>query len=166
MFKVIVQPQSLVDKNGRPLNFVFGSNPQDIPEGSIGIVCKEDTIESVRQAIESLQSPSIQLMVETKEGWKKLELNEIVFFESFGTEIVVHLSSKDSIIITDPLYQIEEVLNPYNFARIAKSFIVNLSKIDSIQVGWNAKLLLYVGSTSPLEVTRSFVPQFKKRLGI
>lgn len=166
MFKVLVQPNALIDKSGKPINFVFTSDPSNVPSDQVGIVCNEDTLDSIKKIFESIQATKIQLMVETKTGWEKLSLDEIIYFESYGPEITIHRESKSPIIITEPLYQIEEVLNDYHFARIAKSYIVNLSKIQSIQIGWNAKLLLNLGLKQSLEVTRSFVPSFKKRLGI
>ena len=68
--------------------------------------------------------------------------------------------------IRQPLYQLEEMLKPYNFVRIGKSFIVNMNKIRYIRTGFNAKLDLELTDGTHLEVSRSFVNAFKSALGI
>ncbi|MFH1693452.1 MAG: LytTR family DNA-binding domain-containing protein [Bacillota bacterium] len=69
-------------------------------------------------------------------------------------------------IIRQPLYQLEEILKPYHFVRIGKSFIVNISKIRYIRTAFNAKLDIELTTGTHLEVSRSFVKDFKNALGI
>ncbi len=166
MFKVLVQSAAVHDATGNPLDFVFTSDPTHVPSDKVGIVCREDTIDQVKKLFEQWQKPRIELLVETKSGWEKLSLDDILFFESFGTDIMIHLLSRKIVNIQEPLYQIESVLTPYQFIRVSKSFIVNLTKVQGIQIGWNAKLLLDLGGGERVEVTRSYVPDFKQRLGL
>ena len=69
-------------------------------------------------------------------------------------------------MIKQPLYQLEEILKPYYFVRIGKSFIVSVSKIKYIKTTINAKLDLELINGVHLEVSRSFVKKFKNALGI
>lgn len=166
MFKLLVQPNAIVDRHGNELDFVFTTDPTHVPTDKIGIVCQEDTIDHLKSLFAQWQKPRIELLVETKDGWNKLDLDDILYFESFGPEITIHLANRSSLHIQEPLYQIESVLTTYQFARVSKSFIVNLKKIKGIQIAWNAKLLLDLGGSVQVEVTRSYVSDFKRRLGI
>jgi len=78
----------------------------------------------------------------------------------------MHLDHQPSQLIKQPLYQLEEMLKPYHFLRIGKSYLVNMTKIRYIRTSFNAKLDLELICGTHLEVSRSFVKDFKYALGI
>ncbi len=112
-----------------------------------------------------IEYEKMQMFFPTQDGYVQLHLHDINYIESFGEEIYVHVRGKVETI-KKPLYQLEEMLKPYHFIRVSKSFIVNARKISYIKVGLNAKLKLELKDGSILEVTRSFVKSFKKSLNL
>lgn len=63
------------------------------------------------------------------------------------------------------LYEIEQQLGK-QFMRISKSTLVNLTYLDSIEAGFNGTLLLKLKNGSRDYVSRTYLPKFKKYLGL
>lgn len=173
MFKIIwskddaLRIKSLLQvEEAEHYDYVLTDNPKDIPSDKVGIVFREDQLERIKPLIEVLHRESAQLMFETKEGWIQLPIQQITYLECFGLDVYVHMTDQSQHLIQEPMYHLEEVLKPYHFIRIGKSFIVSIRKIRTIRTGWNAKLELELLNGDRLEVTRSYVKSFKEALGL
>jgi len=64
------------------------------------------------------------------------------------------------------LYELEAELAAYDFQRIAKSLIVNLSKIKSILPTMYGRLEAVLSNDERVIISRQYVGALKKRLGI
>jgi DNA-binding LytR/AlgR family response regulator len=107
-----------------------------------------------------------RISFETINGWTMIFAKSIMYIESFGEEIFMHLDHKETIQVKHPLYELEQMLSKFHVVRIGKSFLVNLMKIKLIETTLNAKLELTLIDGSKLEVSRSYVKRFKDALGI
>ena len=63
------------------------------------------------------------------------------------------------------LYELEQQLGR-QFMQISKSTLVNLSYMDSIEAGFNGTLLLKLKNGCKDYVSRTYLPKFKKYLGL
>ncbi|MCU0345649.1 MAG: response regulator transcription factor [Saprospiraceae bacterium] len=72
---------------------------------------------------------------------KKLLLHEIDIIESDRNYSTIKTENDNSYIIAMPLAEIETLLNPYGFVRVHRSFIVNWSKIHSVNTTENVLML-------------------------
>lgn len=63
------------------------------------------------------------------------------------------------------LYEIEQQLGK-QFMQISKSTLVNLVYLDSIEAGFNGTLLLKLKNGCKDYVSRTYLPKFKKYLGL
>lgn len=63
------------------------------------------------------------------------------------------------------LYELEQQLGK-RFMQISKSTLVNLDYIDSVESGFNCTLLLKRKNGSKDYVSRTYLPKFKKYLGL
>ncbi len=63
------------------------------------------------------------------------------------------------------LYEMEQLLGP-GFLRISKSSIVNLRQIHSVEPSFGGSLLLHLKNGSKDYISRKYLPEFKKYLGI
>ena len=72
---------------------------------------------------------------------KKLFLHEIDLIESDRNYSTIKTENDNSYIIAMPLAEIETLLNPYGFVRVHRSFIVNWSKIQSVNTTENVLML-------------------------
>lgn len=147
-------------------DYVLTDNPDEVPSDKVGIVFREDQIDRIKPLIEMLHQEAAQLMFETRDGWIQLPIQQITYLECFGLDVHVHMADQSLHMIQEPMYHLEEVLKPYHFIRIGKSFIVSVRKIRTIRTGWNAKLGLELTNDVHLEVTRSYVKSFKQALGL
>ncbi|MBQ7359506.1 MAG: LytTR family transcriptional regulator [Lachnospiraceae bacterium] len=63
------------------------------------------------------------------------------------------------------LYELEQQLGR-QFMQISKSTLVNLAYLDSVEAGFNCTLLLKLKNGCKDFVSRTYLPQFKKYLGL
>jgi DNA-binding LytR/AlgR family response regulator len=168
MYKIIWNRdsfESLESKLNQAFDYIVTTDPNEVPKDKVGIIVSDDNIEHIQKILAMMALEKRTIILETIEGWVQLDAQEMMYLESFGDEIYMHTTS-ESQRIKQPLYQLEEMLKPYHFVRIGKSFIVNMNKIRYIRTGFNAKLDLELTDGTHLEVSRSFVNTFKNALGI
>jgi DNA-binding LytR/AlgR family response regulator len=67
--------------------------------------------------------------------------------------------------IDERLYELSEQLGS-KFMQISKTTLVNLSYMDSIEPGFSGTLLLKLRNGSKDYVSRKYLPEFKKYLGL
>ncbi|HOI84733.1 MAG TPA: LytTR family DNA-binding domain-containing protein [Acholeplasmataceae bacterium] len=158
--------EKVQDKILDQFNLSITTNPNDVPEHKIGIIVEDDQYDHLRALVEALMKESFQMLFPTPDGYLQIPLKQITYLEAFGDEIFMHLDHQPSQLIKQPLYQLEEMLKPYHFLRIGKSYLVNMTKIRYIRTSFNAKLDLELICGTHLEVSRSFVKDFKYALGI
>ncbi len=169
MFKVIWdqdQHKQLTEKIKSNTSFKIIDHHDGLNDDEIGILCEGKDIELIKPILKEIEFEKAQMVFQTAEGWIQVYIHKVTYLESFGDDIVMHMINHDKEEITQPLYQLEEILEPYQFARIAKSFIVNLRKVRYIRVTYNAKLELELTNGDKIYVSRSYVSKFKHALGI
>jgi DNA-binding LytR/AlgR family response regulator len=168
MYKIIWNRDSFErfeSRLSKEFDCIVTTDPNEVPTDKVGIIVSEDNVEQIKKILELMALEKRTIILETTEGWVQLDALEMTYLESFGDEIYMH-TTHESQRIRQPLYQLEEMLKPYGFVRIGKSFIVNMNKIRYIRTGFNAKLDLELIDGTHLEVSRSFVNAFKNALGI
>jgi len=141
-------------------------NTTNLEDGSIALFIDDDTYEPLEKILRKITSSRKQYLFETPDGWVRLYIKDILFIESFGIEIIIHTIQNGRVLIKQPLYQLEDLLKPYQIIRIGKSYLVNLNKILYIKPKLNAKLELELIGGLKIEVSRSYVKSFKNALGI
>ncbi|MBQ8539917.1 MAG: LytTR family transcriptional regulator [Clostridia bacterium] len=70
-----------------------------------------------------------------KRNGTKVEIycSDIVFFESYGHYITIHMKDKSTYIMRGTLHAIDRELNGKGFVRIHRGFTVNLSYVKKIE---------------------------------
>lgn len=137
-----------------------------LEDGSLELLVNDTSYEVLENILKKITLGRQVFIFETPDGWVKLYINDILYIESFGTEIVIHTISHGKVIVKQPLYQLEKLLLQYQIIRIGKSYLVNLNKILYIRPKLNAKLELELVGGLKIDVTRSYVKPFKNALGI
>jgi DNA-binding LytR/AlgR family response regulator len=87
----------------------------------------------------------------------KINCNEIYWIEAMGDYVKIKVNGKWHIVHST-LKQLEDKLDTGNFIRVHRSYIVALSKVESIEDG----LLNIGGSSIPLAET--YRTQFLKKI--
>jgi len=169
MLKIIwnkEEVESIRSKLAKDFDLVLTDDPNEVPKDKVGIILDDSDLEKIRPILEMMAIERSQVLFQTPSGYVQLNVKDISYLEAYGEDIYMHGSEITNQIIKQPLYQLEEILKPYHFVRIGKSYVVNMSKIRYIRTAFNAKLDIELISGTHLEVSRSFVKDFKNALGI
>ena len=94
-----------------------------------------------------------------------IPLNSILYFESVD-KIVYIYTDKLVYKSSAKLYILEEQLIDTYFARVSKTTILNLKKLNSVKSARNAKLEGTLINKEKILISRQYVPEIKKRLGV
>lgn len=133
-------------------------------ETEIIIVCKELTSE-LNEVISNIALSTHTIAGNSDGEIYFVPLKDIYYFEAVENKVFFY--TKDRTFESSfKLYQIEENLQNISFARVSKSAIVNLKKIKSIRPNENSRLIATLLSNEKIMVSRSFVPEIKKKLGV
>lgn len=93
-----------------------------------------------------------------------LRPEEIYMVRIEQKEVVIYCESK-KYTINKRLYELEDQLGK-DFMRISKSTIINLKKIDCVEPSFNGMMYLLMKNGCKDYISRNYLPQFKKYLGI
>ena len=94
-----------------------------------------------------------------------IPLNNILYFESVD-KIVYIYTDKQVYRSSAKLYILEEQLAETYFARVSKTTILNLKKLSSVRSAKNAKLEGILINKEKILISRQYVTEIKKRLGV
>ena len=94
-----------------------------------------------------------------------IPLNNILYFESVD-KIVYIYTDKQVYRSSAKLYVLEEQLAETYFARVSKTTILNLKKLNSVRSAKNAKLEGLLINKEKILISRQYVAEIKKRLGV
>ena len=126
-------------------------------EEEIVIRCKslnEDVI-SIQKRITDAVNSRMQLEVSKGEKEYYLIIDEILFFETDGSGVVVHTATQ-MYETKHKLYELEDLL-PGNFIRVSKSSILNSAKVRAIHKNiTGASEVEFTGSNKKVFVSRNY----------
>lgn len=150
-------------KGGTALKITIQENP-NANETEITIVCTEMTAE-----LEEIIA-QIGLIGHTFAGKRDGETffvprKDIFYFEAVDGAIFFY-TENETYEATSRLYKIEESLQNTKFARISKTAIANLGKMRSIKPAENSRLIATFLNGEKILVSRQYVSEIKKKLGV
>ena len=94
-----------------------------------------------------------------------LDYKDVIYFDTADRKTFIYTADK---IYETPLklYQLEETLKGTSFIRSGKSMILNIRKINSISHTFSGKMIATLANGEKAEISRSYVPLLKEKLGI
>ena len=92
-------------------------------------------------------------------------MRDIYYFEAVDGKLFFY-TEKDVYESAVKLYKIEESLAGTVFARVSKTTIANLKKMRSIKSMENSRLIATMLNGEKLIVSRQYVSEIKKKLGV
>lgn len=113
---------------------------------------REELVAAWRQLMGSAPPPAADrldgLFVEEAGRWVFVDFHSIDYIEAARNYVVMHVG-KRSFCHRAPISSIEQSLDPTHYARIHKSVIINLSRVESIESDFNgAYVIRLVGGAS------------------
>lgn len=138
---------------------------ENMPKDEVLIRCgrADENIRNICQLIleHGGAEPNITFYKENMEFY--FPLSSILFFETEGEHIYAH-TADDSYLIKYRLYELENLL-PRRFVRVAKSTIVNTSKVYSVTRNLtSASLIQFAGSHKQVYASRNYYNDLQQRL--
>ena len=101
-----------------------------------------------------LQAPSLNnIALPTMEGLQMIPVDSILTCTSDRNYTIVLLKSKQKIVVSKILKEIEEMLSEFSFLRVHHSYIVNMNEISKYVKGEGGYLIMSDGSS--IDVSRS-----------
>ena len=94
-----------------------------------------------------------------------LAVNDIVAIEVYGDELTVHTMTK---VYTSrgQLKAIRAKLDPQLFIQVAKSTILNINYLTSLEASFSGNMTAFMSNQQKLTVSRKFLPDLKRLLGL
>lgn len=86
----------------------------------------------VHNLSESMPQSQMILVSNKTDGERQIKIGNIVFCESENTKIHFRLVDQKSFSTTGSLTDYEELLKPYEFYRIQRSYLVNINYVDRV----------------------------------
>lgn len=141
---------------------------ENLPEGAEEeIVIRCSSMDSgIMELIYALKAGRSRLTAfDSDGGVVKLEPNDIFYFESVDNKVYAYCE-KNVYEVKQKLYELEETYDHSDFVRISKAMIVNVSRINKIVPMFNGRLEAALANDEKVVISRQYVPDLKKKLGI
>jgi DNA-binding LytR/AlgR family response regulator len=105
-----------------------------------------------------------RFMVKIGEHIRSVTVDQILFFYAEGRNAYITTDQGRRLIIDYKLEELEEILDPVQFFRVNRTFIVNISAINDVLVYSNSrlKILTEVKAEKEIIVSREKVAAFKQ----
>lgn len=133
-------------------------------EEQILIRCRsvDDSIVALARELEKRRE---RLTVREGERIMQVDPLDIYYFEAVDNKVFLY--TKEKVYETkSKLYELEEQFGYTNFIRVSKSVILNLSNVESFYPEFNGRFEALMKNKERLLISRQYVPELKKRLGI
>ena len=133
-------------------------------ESESAVINAYDRSDAINTAIGLLENGE-QTIVGYKDDEKvPCRISQIYYFEAVDDKCFAY--TKDTCLeIKNRLYEIEQSLD-YRFFRCSKSMICNIKKIKSVKAESNARLRATLLNGEVVVISRSYVKELKKKLGL
>ncbi|SOC08483.1 LytTR family transcriptional regulator [Ureibacillus xyleni] len=95
----------------------------------------------------------------------QIKLRDIYYFEAVEGKVFIYC--KDKVYeVKHKLYEIEEMHRGEKFFRASKSTIINITKISHISPSFSGRFEAVLDNGERLMISRKYVPDLKKILGL
>ena len=112
--------------------------------------------QQVEILMQKLHQPSksiCKIALPTMEGLQMIPVDSIISCESDSNYTILLLKNKKKIIVSCTLKEIEESLEDHSFARVHRSYLVNLNEVEKYVKGEGGYLIMSDGSM--IDVSRN-----------
>ena len=98
-----------------------------------------------------------------RDGYRKIHIEDIAFFYSHLTITYANLFNGEQMVVPQTLETLEQELEPKNFFRVNRQYILHVNSIEKVHNYFNGKLKLQVKNSTDEEiiVSRTKAPLFK-----
>lgn len=123
-------------------------------------------VDELTAYVEKLKQQNLQenkIMINTNEGAIFIKVGDIVKLESESNYTILYLEQNKKIIASKTLSVFEEMLEALNFLRVHRSFVINLTKVKTIENN-NGNYAVKMSDQSMVEISRRKKKDFFERI--
>jgi two-component system response regulator LytT len=128
------------------------------------VIYADNVTADIQRAIDLLGTKDTPLIVEKEERMEIIKPTEVFMIRIEGGDTVIY-TEKEKYLSRKRLYEIFNRLDS-DFIQISKQTIVNFSYVKSVEAAFNGTLLLRLKNGESDYVSRKYLTDFKKRLGL
>lgn len=122
----------------------------------------EELVKSLKE--DSKQEYKSKLIIKSRSKSTFIEVNKIECIEGYDNYVKVHTQSGYKVA-NYTLKELESSLNPQNFTRTHKSFLVNLKKIKALEPFTHGEYILYLESGKEVKLSRTYKEKLQIIIG-
>lgn len=140
---------------------------EDLPDGEeeqITIRCNSLS-EDLLKFIYKLKSKEYAILGYSGEEIRRVAPENAYYFESVDNKVFLYCH-KDVLETKYKLYEIEDEIGGVDFLRVSKSVIMNITKISSLRPAFNGRLEADLDNGEKIIISRQYVTDLKKKLGM
>ncbi|KQT31510.1 hypothetical protein ASG22_18475 [Chryseobacterium sp. Leaf405] len=165
-----VEVLSKFRKSSSPIIFIADSETsaiQAIKKGITDYLLKPvrnlDFVLTVNKAIENFNKNKIAILnnsihnkinLPTLQGFKRVNIDEIIRCEADSNYTFIYLSDKSKVIVSKTLYDFEKNLSGYNFFRIHHKHLINLEHLKEYIKGKGGQVVMADNSVLDVSIRR------------
>ncbi len=129
------------------------------------IVFTDKVTEEIQRILDNFSADETPITaLQNEDNLVILQPDEIYMVKIEGGDTIIYGESQ-KFRSRKRLYELEQQLGR-KFMQISKSALINLSYMDSVEAGFNGTLLLKLKNGCKDYVSRTYLPGFKKYLGL
>jgi DNA-binding LytR/AlgR family response regulator len=126
---------------------------------------QKDVLKYISQLTQFMPSPGYndKLLIPFRDKLQPVDMSEISFFYTSDKNTQIYLRNGKSLSYSKTLEQIEKTLNPADFFRANKQFILSRNSVNNITVWFDSRLLITVDIEPPerIYVSKNKAAEFK-----
>jgi two-component system LytT family response regulator len=104
----------------------------------------------------------MKLCIPSVKGFQVIDIQDIIYCEASSNYTNIHFTNRPFICASRPIHEYEELLGDSGFARIHKSYVINLEHVKEYMRGEGGSVMLSNGKE--LEVSRRKKEDFFKKM--
>lgn len=103
-----------------------------------------------------------RFLIPYRDAYRKINVEDIAFFYSHLNISYATLFNNEKVVVPQTLETLEQELEPRNFFRVNRQYIVHINSIEQVHNFFNGKLKLKIkNGTEDIIVSRTKAPLFK-----
>lgn len=133
-------------------------------EEPYAVIYSNKITDEVQRIFDQIQACGNVITVIDNEQIIILQPSEIYMLRMENEQLIVYCQQK-KYVSNKRLYEMEKLLGS-RFMRISKSTIINLRKVNSVEPSFNGTMLVVLKNGNKDYISRKYLPEFKKYLGL
>lgn len=105
------------------------------------------------------------LPIKTSVRIEMLKVDDLIYADVEGDSLILE-TSKGRILTNDRLYKFSQRLNNPDFVQVSKHALLNINHLEALEASFSGNMLAILTGRRKLDVSRRYLVNLEKRLGL